>query len=220
MKTILKNDLLILVPETTAESEAVSAWKSGRDGHVLAILANSGAGASVRFLGPREEVCREPINVTSRNPDPQIQLIGNLAATPFELDGKRYESVEGFWQGLKHPEGAARTRVAALTGHAARVAGGEVDYGTHVRYAGQEIPVGTWGHWQLMERACRAKFTQNAEAMSALMSTGERPLMHKVRKDSRSIPGVIMADIWMRIRRQIQATAPGVIASTETEEAE
>jgi hypothetical protein len=32
---------------------------------------------------------------------------------------------------------------------------------------------------------------------------GERPLTHKTRKDSRTIPGAVMADIWMRVRREL-----------------
>ena len=37
-------------------------------------------------------------------------------------------------------------------------------------------------------RACRAKFAQNREATDALLSTGDRPLTHVVRRDSRTIP--------------------------------
>ncbi len=55
-------------------------------------------------------------------------------------------------------------------------------------------------HWQLMRRACRAKFEQNAGARAALLGTGSRPLVHCIRPDSRTIPGVIMADIWMKLR--------------------
>jgi hypothetical protein len=216
MRTELKGELLILVPETADEVSAVAAWKEGREGHVLALLANRGKGAVVRFLGPREEVCREPINVTSKHPDPQIRLIGNFAATPFELDGVRYASVESFWQGLKFPE-AERVRIAELDGAAAKRAGAEIEYGMHVRYQGAEVVVGTWAHWQLMERACRAKFTQNFEAMSALVATAERPLVHRMRKDSRTIPGAIMAEIWMRIRKAIAAQAPGAVAEEEIE---
>jgi hypothetical protein len=51
-----------------------------------------------------------------------------------------------------------------------------------------------------MERASRAKFEQNEEAAQALVSTGTRPLIHRMRDDSRSIPGVVMAEIWTRIR--------------------
>ena len=35
----------------------------------------------------------------------ELGLLSNFAATPFELDGKRYASVEGFWQMLLYPEG-------------------------------------------------------------------------------------------------------------------
>jgi hypothetical protein len=38
-----------------------------------------------------------------------------------------------------------------------------------------------------------------------------------VRKDSRTIPGVIMADIWMRIRRQLVA-AGGNEQGTEADD--
>jgi predicted NAD-dependent protein-ADP-ribosyltransferase YbiA (DUF1768 family) len=51
-----------------------------------------------------------------------------------------------------------------------------------------------------MRRACLAKFTQNADAATALRATGERPLIHVVRRDSRTIPGVVMAAIWMDLR--------------------
>jgi predicted NAD-dependent protein-ADP-ribosyltransferase YbiA (DUF1768 family) len=69
---------------------------------------------------------------------------------------------------------------------------------------GETIATGTHAHWALMERACTAKFAQDARARRALLATGSRPLTHKVRGDSRTIPGVIMAAIWMRIRKRIQ----------------
>jgi hypothetical protein len=53
-----------------------------------------------------------------------------------------------------------------------------------------------------MERACSAKFEQNPEALKALLSTGDRLLDHRVRRDSKTIPGAFMADIWMRIRQR------------------
>jgi len=55
-----------------------------------------------------------------------------------------------------------------------------------------------------MERACRVKFEHNADASAALLSTGDRPLTHIVRRDSKTIPGVIMAQIWMRIRKDLR----------------
>jgi hypothetical protein len=48
-----------------------------------------------------------------------------------------------------------------------------------------------------------AKFQQNDLARTALVATGNRPLVHQVRRDSKTIPGVIMAEIWMKIRETI-----------------
>jgi hypothetical protein len=66
-----------------------------------------------------------------------------------------------------------------------------------------------------MEQACRAKFSQNEEARTALLATGRRPLVHRMRRDSRTIPGVIMADIWMRIRDRLREADPVPAADAE-----
>jgi predicted NAD-dependent protein-ADP-ribosyltransferase YbiA (DUF1768 family) len=206
MKVITKSEMLIFVPETLSETEQLAQWKEGRESTVLALQNQSGSGIALRTLGDRAEVCREPIQVSSRSADPQVRLIGNFAPTPFDLDGVHHACVEAFWQSLRFPE-AERRRIAALDGSQAKQASREREYGATVRYRGEEIPVGTWAHWQLMERACWAKFTQHWEAQAALVGTGERPLVHRMRRDSKTIPGVIMADIWMRIRRGLQQRA-------------
>lgn len=56
-----------------------------------------------------------------------------------------------------------------------------------------------------MAKACRAKFTQHEAARQALLGTGERPLIHRLPRgrDSRTIPGLIMADIWMKLRTRL-----------------
>jgi predicted NAD-dependent protein-ADP-ribosyltransferase YbiA (DUF1768 family) len=203
MRMLLKPDILVLIPESPEEVAELSAWKAGREGYVAALRTECGAGVNFNVLGPREDVCRDPMNVTSRHADPKVALISNFAATPFELDGRSYASVESFWQGLKFPE-MQRAEIATWDGRLAKRAGEATPYGASISYQGEIIPVGTWKHWQLMERACRAKFTLNFKAQAALLSTGDRPLMHRVRRDSRTIPGVIMADIWMRIRHQLQ----------------
>src|SRR5262249_38938650 len=128
------------------------------------------------------------------------------ATAPFELDGRSYQSVESFWQGLKFPHDADRRRLAMADGARARAEGETQGYGATISYETREIVVGTWPHWQLMDKACRAKFQQNTEARAALLATRERPLTHIVRRDSRTIPGVIMADIWMRIRKRLRST--------------
>jgi predicted NAD-dependent protein-ADP-ribosyltransferase YbiA (DUF1768 family) len=202
MKALLQSNDVVLVPEAEEERAVLAAWKVAHADFAFATVENSGAGATLRALGPRAEACREPINVTSNSPDP-IRLIANFAPTPFELDGECYACIEAFWQSLRFPL-EERPRIAALAGPVAKQVSEKQPYGSHVVYRGQTIPVGTFDHWQLMRRACNAKFEQNENARTALLATGERPLIHVVRHDSRTIPGVIMAEIWMELRARLR----------------
>jgi hypothetical protein len=204
MRVLLKQNVIVLIPESSDENLEIEAWKPNYGDHVFCLRATPERSMELHHIGERLEGCRAPINVVSTSPDPIAKVISNLAATPFDLDDQHYQSVESFWQGLKFPDRRDRLRIAGLEGPRARAEGETQGYGSTVSYAGQEIVVGTWAHWQLMEAACRAKFQQSEAAHAALMATGERPLVHKVRRDSRTIPGVIMADIWMRIRHRLR----------------
>ena len=146
----------------------------------------------------------EPLNITQGVGAP-FAAISNLATTPFILDDEIYASVEGFWQSLKFTELKDRRRVAALSGSAAKKAGNTAPpQSVTFDYHGETIVRGTWAHWALMGRACEAKFYQDVASRRALLATGERLLTHRVANDSRTIPGVIMAEIWMRVRAGLQ----------------
>jgi predicted NAD-dependent protein-ADP-ribosyltransferase YbiA (DUF1768 family) len=209
MQVQLQRNRLVLIPDSESERTDLQNWKAARSDFVFVVVDDQGKGACLSSLGPRAEACREPINVHSKSPDPQIALIANFAPTPFTLDDERYACVEAFWQSLRFPP-EERARIAELDGQSAKRASAELPYGSHVTYAGKPIPVGTFAHWQLMQRACFAKFQQNDAARDALLATGTRPLVHRVKPDSKTIPGVVMADIWMRLRarfRRIGSTA-------------
>ena len=211
MRVLLKDKLIVLLAETAEESTDLARWKSDHGEHVFLVRADAGPkrdAVELRDLGGRLEACRVPINVISSSSDPLAQVISNLAATPFELDGRRYRSVESFWQGLKFESDEDRSRIADFDGPQARREGTRQGYGDAVAYEGARITVGTSEHWRLMERACWSKFTQSEEARSALLATGERPLVHITRRDSKAIPGAIMAEIWMRIRRRLRTPDP------------
>ena len=200
MKALVKAGVIVLVPEAEDDPEAFAAWREAATEHVFVLRAQPRGGTVLHDLGPREEACREPLNVGYRSPDWRIMLISNFAPTPFELDGRAYASVEGLWQGLKFPAEADRRRIAALYAGTAKRAGEAAVPAETFEYEGER----THAHWKLMERACRAKFSQNAEARSALLATGDRPITHVMRRDSTTIPGAIMAEIWMRIRARLQ----------------
>jgi predicted NAD-dependent protein-ADP-ribosyltransferase YbiA (DUF1768 family) len=206
VRAVLKKGLVVLVPETDEERLALAVWKEGHLSHVLLAGRSRGESLLLHDLGARADVLLEPLNVSSRSAEPAARLISNFALAPFVLDGRPYASVEGFWQGLRFEDEAERRRIAALHGSAAKRAGNDKPWGQSVGYGGQSFGFGTPEHWALMRRACRAKFTQSLEARDALLSTGRRPLQHKMRRDSRSIPGAIMADIWTEIRGELKAS--------------
>jgi hypothetical protein len=205
MKTLLQASRLVLLPESEDEQVALSSWRTRHNNLVFAQSPKATDGATLVSLGPRVEACREPINVTSRSPDP-VRLIANFAPTPFILDDAHYACVEAFWQALRFPPDE-RQRIASMDGATAKRESVRYPYGASVTYNGRAIPVGTYEHWQLMRRACKAKFEQHENARAALLGTGARPLVHLVRPDSRTIPGVVMADIWMKLRADLRRAA-------------
>ena len=198
MQVELRRNLAHLVGEG---DPAFSDWLAEHDGHVFRLKLIRGE-AYFQGLGPEAVACREPINVTSRAPLP-FRLISNFAATPFTLDGRDYGSVEAFWQSLKFPDDERRREIAPLHGPKPKDLAFHAPASDVIAYEGQTIRVGTWDHWQLMERACSAKFEQHAGARDALLATGQRPIVHEMKRDSRTIPGAIMAQIWMRCRARL-----------------
>ena len=205
MRVLLKEQVLVLIAESAGEAAEVAAWNAAHEARAFRLRASTG-GQALEFHdhGAWEEASREPINIVSNSSDPAARIISNFATTPFDLDGQSYQSVESFWQGLKFPKESDRRRLAACEGPRARSEGEKQGYGATLSYGGQESGVGTWAQWELMARACQARFEQHAEARAALLATGERPLTHIVRRDSKTIPGVIMAAIWMRIRARLR----------------
>lgn len=204
MRVILKPGMLILAPGTDADRNAFSAWCEAVKGHVFYFDGRSGA---LHDLGPREEACREPMNIVFDQIEARWQPISNLAHTPFTMRGLTYASVESFWQGLKFAADADRVRVAALWGKEAKQAARPAPELERFVYDGDTYVVGGHAHRSLMLEACRAKFVQHAAAGEALLATGDRPLTHRTRRDSKTIPGALMAEIWMRVRADLRSGA-------------
>jgi predicted NAD-dependent protein-ADP-ribosyltransferase YbiA (DUF1768 family) len=202
MKLSFQNNVIGLSAETPEEQE-ICELLALADGHIVQLHASSRRGIALSMIGPEEDARRAPLNIV-QSIAPRFAPISNLAQTPFEIDGQRYASVEGFWQGLKQPDLLQRRAMAKLWGGEAKERGSSLNQPVEFAYQGAMVAAGSPEHWALMRTACEAKFTQNDEARIALLETGERWLTHKVRRDSRTIPGAIMADIWMRIRAGLQ----------------
>ena len=157
----------------------------------------------------------------------ELGLLSNFAPTPFVFHGKRYASLEGFWQMMKYPEGPddprakfsriewkyTRDQVARMVSFEAKRAGdlGEVNMkqmgitwvsfeGKHFEYESAK-PV---EHYKLIVAAMWEKVKQNPEVKKVLLSTGDLIL----KPDHHQEPGAPAEwryfEIWMQIRSELQ----------------
>ena len=129
--------------------------------------------------------------------------MSNFSPDPFTLDGETFASTEGFIQGIMWPEGDPNHAAAfASTGGKAKRFGATAER-KFVWYRGETIPFGSPAHHALIERAIRAKFTQNPDAMVALAATKGLTLIHDLGRPespNTSLPAAVLCDILTRIR--------------------
>jgi hypothetical protein len=126
----------------------------------------------------------------------ELGLLSNFAPTPFTFRGKRYASLEGFWQMMLYPEGPddprakfpglvwqhTRDEVAQMTAFVAKDAGMlaeanmakmKIDW---VTFEGKRIeyrPAKPGAHYDLIIAATKEKVAQNPEVKRVLLSTGD-----------------------------------------------
>lgn len=161
-----------------------------------------------------------------------LGILSNFAATPFTYRGKRYASVEGFWQMMHFPEAkvdgkpdprralparewrSTRDEVASLTAFAAKKAGdvGErnearlgIDW---VSFEGRRFPYRSavpGEHYRLIREAMIEKLKQNPEVRRVLLATGDLVLRPDHRGEPDPPPEWRYFDVWMEIRREARA---------------
>ncbi|HUJ08834.1 MAG TPA: NADAR family protein [Verrucomicrobiae bacterium] len=126
----------------------------------------------------------------------ELGLLSNFAPTSFTFRGKRYASLEGFWQMMKYPEGPddpraqfpgikwryTREQVAQMSGFEAKQAGTlasenmekmGVDWVTFEGRRMEYKPKVPGQHYQLIVEATREKVRQNPEVKRVLLATGD-----------------------------------------------
>jgi predicted NAD-dependent protein-ADP-ribosyltransferase YbiA (DUF1768 family) len=158
----------------------------------------------------------------------ELGILSNFAATPFSLRGKRYASVEGFWQMMLYPEGPhdprakaggitwahTREEVAAMIGFDAKDAGTTAEKNMRkmgiewVTFEGKRMEYRSMKkaeHYRLIVEAMRAKLEQNPKVRETLLATGDLVL----RPDHIEEPDVPAEwqyfRIWMEIRGELQS---------------
>lgn len=170
---------------------------------------------------PQEAGAGEVI-LSKRN---ELGLLSNFATTPFIFRGKRYASLEGFWQMMLYPEGAndprakvsglewkyTRAQVAQLTSFEAKAAGtlGEENMKkagiTWASFAGKRFAYRSAApgqHYQLIVAATWQKVKQNPEVRRVLLATGDLIL----KPDHHPEPNAPAEWRYFEILTQIRAT--------------
>lgn len=156
----------------------------------------------------------------------ELGLLSNFAATPFKFRGKRYASLEGFWQMMLYPEGArdprvtfpdvvwkyTREEVAQMTAFEAKAAGTLAEANmkvmgiTWVTFEGKkfEYRAATPGeHYRLIVAAMWEKVKQNPNVKKVLLSTGNLILKPDHYGEQNSPPEWKYYEVWMQIRKTI-----------------
>jgi predicted NAD-dependent protein-ADP-ribosyltransferase YbiA (DUF1768 family) len=155
----------------------------------------------------------------------ELGLLSNFAATPFVYRGKRYASVEGFWQAMLYPEGPddpravfpgarwphTREEVAGMTAFAAKRAGELAERHMSamgigwVSFEGRRFPYRSarpGEHHRLVLAAMREKLRQNPEVRRVLLATGDLVLRPDHRQEADAPPEWRYCEIWMRMRAE------------------
>jgi hypothetical protein len=161
----------------------------------------------------------------------ELGLLSNFAATPFVFRGKRYASLEGFWQMMKYPEGPgdarakfpglewkfSREEVGNLTSFAAKNAGTLADQNmkkmgiTWVTFAGKRFeyrPKVPGEHYRLIVAATRAKVDQNPEVKKVLLATGDLILKPDHHQEPNAPAAWRYYEILTQIRSKLQRHYP------------
>ena len=171
---------------------------------------------------PQEAAPGEVI-LSKRN---ELGLLSNFAATPFTYRGKRYASVEGFWQMMLYPDGPndprarfpgiewkyTREQVAQMTAFEAKSAGTLAEENMQrmgiewATFAGKRFAYRSPSpaqHYQLIVEAMWAKVKQNPEVMKVLLSTGNLVLKPDHHGEPNAPPEWRYYEIWMQIRNRL-----------------
>lgn len=158
----------------------------------------------------------------------ELGVFSNFAATPFEFNGERFASLEGFWQMMKYPENAAdvratfpgmkweytRQQVSQMTAFEAKHAGDlgsanmalmKIDW---VTYRGEKMAYRSQQprtHYDLIRQATWAKLNQHPELKALLLKTGDLVLKPDHIQERKAPPEWRYFELYMQMRAQLRS---------------
>jgi predicted NAD-dependent protein-ADP-ribosyltransferase YbiA (DUF1768 family) len=191
---------------------------------VLCALVFTGAIMTAQQPGKYPDHWWTPVILSKRN---ELGILSNFAPTPFVYRGKRYASVEGFWQMMLYPEGPddprakdpgirwphSREEVGQMTAWDAKNAGDAayenmkkmgIDW---VTFEGARMTY--WSmtkgeHYRIIVEAMRAKLEQNPKVRDILLSTGDLTLLPDHYQETDPPAEWHYFNIWMDLRAELR----------------
>ena len=154
----------------------------------------------------------------------ELGILSNFAPTPFEYRGKKYASLEGFWQMMKYPEGPndprirkdivwefTRDQVATMSAFEAKDAGKKASDNMKkmgiewISFEGEQIyyrasEEGRERHYKIIVEATGAKINQNPEVERILRATGDLKLLPDHRQEEGATKAYRYFEIYMMLR--------------------
>lgn len=150
----------------------------------------------------------------------ELGLLSNFTAAPFTFRGKKYASMEGFWQAMLFPEGKndpraklkyshTRTEVEQMVAFEAKEAGDAakanmkklgIDW---VTFEGKRMTYRTMEkgeHYRLIRQGMMAKMEQNPKVREVLLATKGLLLKPDHTQTTPTPPAWQYHKIWMEIR--------------------
>lgn len=157
----------------------------------------------------------------------ELGILSNFSETPFSFEGKKYKSIEGFWQMMKYPESAddprlgrggvvwphTRDEVAQMVGFAAKEAGNIASKNMQqlginwVSFNGKTFPYHTpekGEHYRLIAAAMWEKVSQNPKVKDVLLRTGSLKLLPDHVQEANASPAWKYFEIYEGIRTQLR----------------
>jgi predicted NAD-dependent protein-ADP-ribosyltransferase YbiA (DUF1768 family) len=157
----------------------------------------------------------------------ELGLLSNFAPTPFVFHGKRYASLEGFWQAMLYPEDPkdprakfrglqwkyTRKQVTQMTAFDAKRAGDLAEVNMRrmkiswVSLEGKRFayrPKRAGRHYRLIVAATWAKVLQNPEVKKVLLATGDLILKPDHHQEPNAPAAWRYFEILMKIRSALQ----------------
>lgn len=143
----------------------------------------------------------EMTNAYYRSSNSIERQISNLSYSEFIFEGRKCNSFEGFYQGIKGSGEDMQNHVFLMFGMEAK---GRSKPTSYVYFNGRKLKAGSKDHHELLFEAQKCKYTQCQKSREALLATGNTKITHKVGRDSDVYPAKVYTKHLTTIRAMIQ----------------